>query len=241
MYKRWEDISILISEGKVSHWKQHPSVKYMLEHESESAAVQYISDVLSTLTYPQIQGLAYLNDLHGSPEIKQISGIITSTSSIRYVKHSHDALQHAKSKNLDDITIVEIGGGYGGLALVMFGMAKILNIKIKKYVIYDLPHVCKLQQYYLGLHNIKNVVWNDCNTFASDLNKDDNNVVVSCYCLSEIENSYRTRYLENLLPVAKACYFVWNWGSKEALPTNRDERPEIPDTSGGRGNTIIRL
>ena len=59
--------------------------------------------------------------------------------------------------------------------------------------------------------------------------------------MSEIPDAYRIQYLINFLPKIKAAYFRWNWGSKAELPVDRDERPEVPDTSNGNGNTVIRL
>lgn len=148
-------------------------------------------------------------------------------------------MQHIISKQLNNVNIVEIGGGYGGLALITLELAKLKNINIVNYIIYDLPYVTKLQQYYLIKHNVCNVQWLNCYEFGKDLLNNGNNVIVSCYCISEMLPEYRKKYLQNLLPKSKAAYFVWNWGSKEDLPKIRDERPEIPDT--GDKNTIIRL
>ena len=241
-YVRWNNIAETIAENRLTDWKTHPDVNYMLEHEWESAAKIYIEYLTPFLTAEQIQAMALTNDTHGVPEIKTISGIRTSPSSIRYIRHSYDVCSHSLSKGLQDVTIIEIGGGYGGLALTMFQMANILNLRIKNYIIYDIPGVRKLQQYYLSLHGIDSKVsWKDADTYGSECNSEDTNVLVSCYCISEIPSEYRARYLRNLLPKIKAAFFVWNWGSKEDLPEDRDERPEIPDTSGGNGNTVIRL
>lgn len=241
IYGKWEDTCFQIVTNKITNWKTHPGVKYMLEHEWVSAAQKHIVDASSSLTNMQIQEIANLNDKIGGAQRLNLFGIITSTSSMRYLKHSIDTLDHAISKNLDNLVIVEVGGGYGGLALVMLKLAEMRNITIKKYIIYDLPHVQKLQQYYLEQHNIKIVEWLDSSTFGEDLPEDDNNVLVSSYCISEIDPQYRKKYLENLLPKCKAAYFRWNDGGKEDLPIDRDERPEIPDTSNGKGNTVIRL
>jgi hypothetical protein len=241
-YRRWNNIAESIAEIREEDWKKHPHLTYMLEHEWESAAKIYIEYLRPFLTAEQIQAMAIVNDKHGGPEIKTISGIRTSPSSIRYVRHSYDICAHILSKGLQDVTIIEVGGGYGGLALTMFQMADILNVRIKNYIIYDIPGVIKLQKYYLSLHGIDTkVTWKDADTYGSECNSEDTNVLVSCYCISELLDEYRRNYLKNLLPKIKAAFFVWNWGSKADLPEDRDERPEIPDTSGGNGNTVIRL
>lgn len=241
-YSKWDNIAQSIAENKETDWKTHPHVSYMLEHEWESAAKIYIEYLLEFMTIEQIQAMATVNDTYGGSSVRNISGLNTSPSSIRYVRHSYDVCTHILSKGLQDVTIIEIGGGYGGLALTMFQMAELKGIRIKNYFIYDLPGVSKLQQYYLSLHGIKEKVeWKNSDTYGSDCDVSQTNVLVSCYCVSEIHETYRAKYLQNLLPKVKAAFFVWNWGGKEDLPADRDERPEVPDTSGGKGNTVIRL
>jgi len=242
LYSRWEAYAALIADNRMTNWKIHPDVTYILEHEWESAASQYIDFLRSFLTDELIQVMARKNDLYGGASVKTINKIISSPSSIRYITHAYDVIDHIRSKNLNDITIIEVGGGYGGLALTMFQMAEIFNIRIKKYIIYDLPGVSKLQQYYLSLHGMNTrVEWRSSALCGSDCDAADTNVLVSCYCMSEIPDSYRIQYLNNLLPKIKAAYFRWNWGSKAELPVDRDERLEVPDTSNGNKNTVIRL
>lgn len=242
LYNKWERIAEEIATKKLTNWKSHPSVAYMLEHEWVLSANMYIDVLRTELSDTTIQRLADLNDLYGGSAKQIINGINTSPSSIRYIRHAYDVCKHMISKNLNDITLIEIGGGYGGLALIMSEVAAIFGIRVQKYIIYDLPSVQKLQKYYLSLHTISmEIEWRDCATFGADVSSDTTNVLVSCYCISEVPNGIRKQYLRNLLPNIKAAFFVWNWGSKEDLPSDRDERPEIPDTSGGKGNTVIRL
>ena len=242
LYNRWEACATSIAENRMTNWKSHPDVTYMLEHEWELAAHIYIDYLRPFLTDEQIQRIASKNDLYGGASIQTINNIVTSPSSIRYIRHSYDTIEHIRSKNLNDVSIIEVGGGYGGLALAMFQMADIFNIRIKNYIIYDLPGVSKLQQYYLSQHGLDTQVeWRSSDLCGSDCDASDTNVLVSCYCMSEIPDAYRIEYLKNLLPKIQAAYLVWNWGSKAELPADRDERPEVPDTSNGKGNTVIRL
>ena len=242
LYSRWDAYAGTIADNRLTTWKSHPDVTYMLEHEWELAASLYIDYLRPFLSDAQIQAIATKNDLYGGASVKTINKIVASPSSIRYIRHAYDTMDHIRSKNLNDVSIIEVGGGYGGLALAMFQMADIFNIRIKKYIIYDLPGVSKLQQYYLTDHGLNTrVEWRPSALCGSDCDASETNVLVSCYCMSEIPDTYRIQYLSNLLPKIKAAYFVWNWGSKAELPADRDERPEVPDTSNGRGNTVIRL
>jgi hypothetical protein len=242
LYTRWQQVAVEIVQQKQTNWKMHPSVAYMLEHELVLAAQLYIDYLRTELSDETIQRLADLNDQYGGAVKQVINGISTSPSSIRYLRHSYDLCKHILSKNLTNVTVVEVGGGYGGLALIMSEMSKLIGVSVEKYIIYDLPQIQLLQQYYLSHHNIEMPIeWRDCTTFGSDLSPDSTNVLMSSYCISELPNEFRKRYLQNLLPKIKAALLIWNWGSKEDLPADRDDRPEVPDTSNGKGNTIIRL
>lgn len=239
-YTEWNNYAKYIADNKLTDWKRQQYVTYMLEHVLASyseVSLQYLRNYLSD---DDIQRLAYINDKHGNPDVQNINGIISSPSSIRYIHQAYDACNHFINKKLNNITIIEIGGGYGGLALIIFEVAKILNLTITKYLIYDLPGVQALQKYYLEINNSQlPVEWRDCNTFCEDISMNDINVALSCYALSEIDNGLRKKYIENLLPKIKGAFFIWNFGSKEHLPVFRDEQPEVPCTANG--NTVIRL
>ena len=127
----------------------------MLEHEMVLAAHMYIDYLRAELSNETIQRLADLNDQYGGAVKQTINGIHTSPSSIRYIRHSFDVCKHIFSKDLKDMTIVEIGGGYGGLALIMSEVSKLLGVSVEKYIIYDLPNIQLLQKYYLSHHTVE--------------------------------------------------------------------------------------
>lgn len=244
IYKQWEDECNQIVLNNIVEWKRLQGVNYMLEHLSYEHARVYLEYLIKDgLTPDLIQNLCELNDKHGGTSIYGFPyDIKASTSSIRYIRHAYDVCNHIKKKNIDSpVRIVEVGGGYGGLCLIMCELAKLLNVSIGEYYIYDISSVQSLQKYYLK--NFKEVFdivkWQDCTTFGETLTTDMSNILVSNYCMSEIPNEYRKKYLTHLLPKIQGAYFAWNWGSKEDLPIDREEEPEIPET--GPRNTIIKL
>ena len=90
------------------------------------------------------------------------------------------------------------------------------------------------------MNSSSNVRWKPANTFGKNFITNDGeiNILVSCYCLSEIEDVYKLEYLRNLLHKISGAYLAWNWGDKTGLPNDRIEIPEYPDT--GNENTIIK-
>jgi hypothetical protein len=240
MYSAWELAARRISEGGCLDWKRDPDVHDMLEHMRKDYAVVYLESIRKVLTDDQITAIAARNDLYGGARVENITGVNSSPSSIRYIAHSIEICQHIQHKGLNNVSIVELGGGYGGLAVILAEVSRILGVGIQKYIIYDLPGVVRLQQYYLSQFTLPYpVVWKDASRFGADLEFEPGLFLVSNYCLSEISNTFRQLYLGNLLPKIAGGYFAWNWGSKEGLPAHADIQPEIPDT--GKGNTIVRL
>lgn len=242
-YNDIEQYSQIIVQNQLDSWKKEKAIRDMIEHESDEAARVYIEYLLQFMTHDEIQQLAKLNDLYGDSTIKTILNINTSTNSIRYIRHSYDLCTYIKNKNLNSINIIEIGGGYGGMALIMSEMIKKFNLNVTKYIIYDLKNVGHLQKYYLSKHNLSEFAeWHDSNTFGSDINGN-NNILFSSYALSELCDESRDSYLKNLLPKIIGGFFIWNGRehSKHLLPSSRNEVPEVPNTNGNFLNTIIRL
>ena len=239
----WETVALSIAKHELESWKGLGPVKAVLEHESESTAKGYLEYLMMFLKKEIIQRLAAKNDMIGNAEPKMIYNIYTSPSSIRYVRHSYDLVKHCLDKNLNDVTIVEIGGGYGGMALITLEMASLLGLTIKNYVIYDLPGVGELQRFYLNKHGVADrVQWNDCMSFGSDLDPSEKNVLFSSYSLSSLHPEYRDSYLRTILPVLKGGLLIWNGNhtTRSLLPSPRYEIPEVPNTNAGGLNTIIR-
>jgi hypothetical protein len=240
IYDKWKNICNHIVDNKLTDWKRLPDVTTMLEHLSYENGKVYLSNLIEDGVNPQIiQKLCSLNDQHGNANIQEFeNNILSSPSSIRYFRHALDICNLIKSKNYTKVNIIEIGGGYGGLCIILNQLSVIMGINIDKYFIYDLPETQKLQRYYLS--NANNVRWKPANTFGKNFITNDGeiNILVSCYCLSEIEDKYKLEYLQNLLHKVHGAYLSWNWGDKTGLPIDRIETPEYPDT--GNGNTIIK-
>lgn len=241
MYSTWENFAKKIATEKLESWKSHGDTKYMLEHVNERHARVYLDLATKFLTRDQIQHICKINDTVGGSNAHEIDGIFASPSSTRYVSHALDICEQIKRKKLQNVCIVEVGGGYGGLALVLSEVSKIMDVEIDQYVIYDLPGVCELQKFYLDHHNLEyNVVWNDSASFGSDLNTGNRIFLVSAYCISELDSNLRKKYLENLLSKVSGAYLVWNLESLEDLqPHTFEVTEEVPQT--GTVNKIIKM
>lgn len=81
-------------------------------------------------------------------------------------------------------TILEFGGGYGAMALVVHRLG--FN---GRYTILDSPEFSLLQQFYLANASVGSVLFNEPDTGKVDL-------TIACYSLSEVDLEYRTEFLE---------------------------------------------
>ena len=240
IYSNWENTCEEIVKTEMKDWKKHPDVIGMLQHVWELHGKQYLENLVN-VDISLIREISTMNDVDGAIlceyEINS-ENVKISPTTLRYLSHSMNIINKLKKMDMSSLNLVEIGGGYGGLCLVLNYITKKYSVKINKYFIYDLPGVQKLQKYYLKRHEFleKIVEWKDSSTFGDDLCEDDV-FLISNYALSEMDIEYRKKYLENLLPKSTGGFFVWNSENDEGLPFKRVEIPEVPQT--GTFNKVI--
>lgn len=127
--------------------------------------------------------------------------------------------ENATGKRVKDCRkIIEFGGGYGAMALVVhrlgFG---------GEYAIYDLPEFALLQRFYLGEAGVKGVAWNKHDRRRKT------DLLVGCYSLSEMPLNERREFLaENR---AKSCLFLYSarFVDYDNLAFFQGELPELVD------------
>ena len=231
LYIEWNNKCLEISKDNIPHWKRCSEVCHMLEHVAGSHTIEYIKKLLKEgISKETIQEYATLCDSVGDPYVYNFEGIRTSTTCIRYLYHANEI---AKINNTQ-LQIVEIGGGYGGLALAVNFISKLKNIKIPKYSILDLSNVQELQKYYLSKFKLSfQVEYPKMITTPFFL--------VSNYALSEMGEQYRNKYITDIiLPNAQSGFLVWNSSASYEDSSNKfDCKCEKEDPQTGPDNSII--
>ena len=235
LYSAWNQKALEISKGGVADWKSKcPEVYYMLEHVAGHDTIEFAKHCLREgMTVEQIQTYANLCDSVGSPHVYHFTevGIRSSTTCIRYLYH---ALQIVNMN--PHLPIVEIGGGYGGLALAVNYVANLKNKTVPCYIIIDLPNVQSLQKYYLDQFKLNFPV-----LFSTTY--ENNCFLVSNYALAEMGESNRLNYIQSFIfPYVQQGFLAWN---SQAPFTFLDEKftytveDENPKT--GPDNKVIRF
>ena len=184
-----------------------------------------------------------LNDLYGKPNKRPfVSFIPCSATNLRYILHSLLILTFMSNHKLNNLDIIEIGGGYGGLSLFMHKISHLFKINIISYTIIDLPEISLLQKTYLdALDMTKNMHFYNINNYK---NLKENSFLISNYAYSEISIELQQEYTEKILnPYVSYGFLVWNYielydfiKSKIIL-----KEYEEPDTSHNNTNYYVTI
>jgi len=183
------------SDDFFNEFKTHPAYRHVLEHVSYEEGLQYYN-----MIDLDIKEEVKKNDTFGSPDIYEYPCGKISPTTLRYVKNTCDIVRNFGSELS---SIVEIGGGYGGLCVtasnyIDFDSYLILdqeepNKLTRKYVSrWDLPHQsCRLDE----------LVLDDDHEF---------DLCISNYAFSECDLETQTEYLEKIIKKSKRFYLVYN-------------------------------
>lgn len=135
-------------------FKINPNFTYMLEHVNYDQGKQYLNlikkefQIIYETNKQLIVSLINNNDSIGNPAQYYFDDFKCSPSNLRYIYQTMLILKYLKTNYNNDIDILEIGGGYGGLGYFMFNLSNLFDIKLSSYTIMDLETPSKLQKKY---------------------------------------------------------------------------------------------
>ena len=203
-------------EPKNLFFKSSTDYRGVLEHVSFDFGKKYLELLEEEFTIIYYVNKSYLielsktNDKYGKPVKNKFERFCEcSPTNLRYIYHAFTILNYIKNElNKDEYDFVEIGGGYGGLCFFIYNLAKLFDVNIKSYTIFDIEDVQKLQKKYLKLHNI------DINTCILDTNfkLNDNSFLISNYAFSEISKGLQLKYRKQVINKSIEHGFIaWNF------------------------------
>jgi hypothetical protein len=165
-----------------------------------------------------------------------------SPSNLRYLHHALLIWRHIIQSGMGHgIDIVEIGGGYGGLALYVQALVSRFPLfVIRSYTIVDLPEAGALQAAYAyELQTaIKPVDGTNGDAIRAALPLSQDRILISAYAFSEFSPEVRAWYERVVIPHCQHGWLLWNMipvYNFTAMPlTVVDERPLT-----GPGNKMV--
>jgi hypothetical protein len=238
MYDRYTDFVARIVDNSPLNFKSDPNYTYMLEHTDEymlgMAQEQARILVDSGISVNDIKEFVVKNDSVGYPVKRAVfPDLKCSPTSVRYCYHSVMALRHFK-KFSDDIDVVEVGGGYGGLCLAFHYFAAKIGVNIKSYTIVDLEDPQNLQKRYLSEFGIA-PSFVPASTYGRGVSQ--GSYLVANYSFSEFDAETRTSYQKILFPNIIHGFMAWNFIPLYNFGFETLSEPEVPLT--GKGNLHV--
>ena len=218
---------IISNEKTFKRFRRLYDYREILEHVDYKLGLKYLKKI-QVINSEKLRNFDSfkVNDIIGSPRTFKFPGIgETSATTLRYVAVASEVEDIFKSQKIE--SIVEIGGGYGGQALIFEKMSYFL-----KYSVFDLPDVQLLIAKYLTYFNVQGTSFPDINSIDNVVS----DLVISNYAFSELPRNLQEKYLERVIKHAKNGYLIMNTGKsnstgrsdgKLSLDELREVLPEI--------------
>lgn len=239
----------LTNDQQFMKFKGDPDLEYMTEHQCLDAyKYQFLGEIESfsavlNLNVNDVITSCMLNDKYGSPFLSELCYnnkiYFISPNTLRYIVTGlHILFRFGKP----DVSILELGGGYGGQILILHILAKMVGINISNYTVIDFPEVLEFIKFYLSKFNISVVTHPFVDGTIADLNRE-YDIFVSNYCLGELDFHLQKYYIDKIFPCVTDYYLIYNnfLRNGEIHPSLMDKNPlilpEIPLT--GELNKLI--
>jgi hypothetical protein len=204
--------------GNPNEWefKSNPNYTGVLEHVKPIHGMEYLGKI-STIYNSFFNAkreflidLCYKNDKFGKTVKHNYENFaVCSPTNLRYIFQSLLIIDYIKSEMLNNMNIIEIGGGYGGLAFYLKHIAPLFGVKITSYTMFDLPEACELQKRYLLEHGMDVQTANIHDMNSVKLMK--NSFLISNYAFTEIDMWLQNKYTTEVLnPYTSHGFLTWN-------------------------------
>ncbi len=179
-------------------FKSHPAYRHVLEHVSYEEGQQYLDEV--EIDYKDKLDEIKENDALGTPVTCSYNGVGTiSPTTVRYLKNTSDIVNKFGT-SFD--SIVEIGGGYGGLCKVMSSF-----VKFENYLLLDLEECNMLSRKYLSNFDLPTMSYQAEEIVDVEDNFD---LLISNYALSECNRETQMMYVERFVKKSDKFYLMHN-------------------------------
>lgn len=180
-----------------NNFKRDPALREVWEHISESQGKAYLYVTKGLDPHCDFHP-AIVNDRFGNPFLMELSyDFKISPGTSRYVWMAY-MLKRLFGSRMDGMDIVEIGGGYGGLAVVLHQY-----FKPDQYEIFDLPEPAALQLEYAAANDLELQIGSLCQERKSSL-------AISTFALSELSDEQQAEYADKVLRHADRGFIVSN-------------------------------
>lgn len=173
----------------------------ILEHVPPEQGREYLEIIGSSPEIMADMAEFKRNDAYGSPHTHEYPGIgAVSPTTLRYIKVLLDL--KLLFRTLDDLSICEIGVGYGG-------QCRIVNAHYKPsiYTLVDILPALALARRFLDHYILHSAT---CYKTMSELEPLDHDLVISNYAFSELSRAVQDVYLDRVIFRSRMGYVTYN-------------------------------
>lgn len=161
-------------------------------------------------------------DTYTDPELGEFSG-----STLKFAFNAIDILDflgnHGDVSSIKNI--VEIGGGYGGLCLVLSGF-----IEWDQYTLVDLPETCLLVDKYISnFPEIKDKVRTVSCDKINDVDFSNTDLAIAINSLSECNLETQLKYFDKIISNSKFSYIIRNPDNQERYSHHQKTLDSLSD------------
>jgi hypothetical protein len=195
-------------------FKRDPRYRRILEHVPPEHGEAYLAQIAEEFPNvwanhrPLLRQTARLNDRWGRPLVSRFPALSDDTecspTTLRYLYQALRVWRHAEGLGLPYLRVVELGGGYGGMALCVYRLAPLFHPRLAPYTVVDVPEAGALQRAYAR-----------CVDFplrtAADPESGHSRFFVSVYAFSEFDADTRAWYEPRLVRRCAHGFVVWNF------------------------------
>ena len=180
------------------NFKSHPAYRHVLEHVSYEEGQLYLDEI--DIDYKDVLDEVKENDKLGTPIQCSYDGVgMISPTTVRYLKNTSDIVNKFGT-SFD--SIVEIGGGYGGLCKVLSSF-----VEFEQYLLLDLEECNMLSRKYLSHFDLPTMSYQAEEIVDVDDNFD---LLISNYALSECNRETQMMYIERFVKKSDKFYLMHN-------------------------------
>lgn len=222
-------------------FKSNPAYRQILEHVSPEQGHEYLALAQSSPRWSArmrvlVAETALENDRLGKPVVAPFDslGISCSPTNMRYLWHAFQILDWLAALELKRVNVVEIGGGYGGLALWLHRLA---SGRISHYAILDLHEAGTIQAAYAEFFGLRLTV---ADPSYADAILPWPPFLISAYAFSELSAEWREWYEQAIVRHCLHGWLLWNMIPVYPFTSHLYEvADEVPLT--GTGNKVVRF
>lgn len=205
-----------IDETNILTFKENNYLKSIVDNVSYEYGLEYLQNILNYNVNLDWNKIKKINDI-GNPTNHSFTinnnNILLSPTTLRYVQYTLDILNHIKNYlKINNLKIVEVGGGYGAQSVFLFELCNLFDITIDKYEILDLYEVNNLQKHYINIcEATTNNKYNIEAFILDEYNYENENYFISNYALGELTKDWQDLYIDNVISKIKNGYICWNF------------------------------